>query len=89
MTSKHTPGPRTYSETAGDHDFLIYPESGGPDVALVRDFDKHNARLIAAAPELLAALPICFDFLDANYAVHDIPDVLYPVRAAIRKATEG
>lgn len=46
MTSKHTPGPRTYSETAGDHDFLIYPESGGPDVALVRDFDKHNARRI-------------------------------------------
>lgn len=50
-----TPGPWTYKATAGDHDFSVYPESTGRDVALVRDFNEANARLIAAAPELLEA----------------------------------
>lgn len=51
-----TPGPWMYQATAGNHDFLVYPESTGRDVALVRDFNEANARLIAAAPELLTAL---------------------------------
>jgi hypothetical protein len=54
--SAHTPGPWTYQPTAGNHDFAAYPEATGRDVALVRDFNEANARLIAAAPELLGAL---------------------------------
>jgi N-acetylglucosamine-6-phosphate deacetylase len=54
--AQHTPGPWMYKATAGHHDFAIYPEATGRDLALVRDFDEANARLIAAAPELLGAL---------------------------------
>jgi hypothetical protein len=53
---QHTPGPWAYQATAGNHDFAIYPEATGRDLALVRDFNEANARLIAAAPDLLAAL---------------------------------
>jgi hypothetical protein len=69
MTTKkptHTPGPWSYSETrkkTRNHDRVI----DGPDgieVAYALDMNRHdmdaqvdaNARLIAAAPELLAAL---------------------------------
>jgi hypothetical protein len=56
-TSKHSPGPWTHHITAGDHDFLVYPENGRDTVALVYGGENEaNARLIAAAPELLAAL---------------------------------
>lgn len=50
----HTPGPWDYQATAGNHDFSVYGGETGRDIALVRDFDEANARLIAAAPDLLA-----------------------------------
>ena len=53
MSAQHTPGPWLSKATAGNHDFAIYPEATGRDVALVRDFHEANACLIAAAPELL------------------------------------
>ena len=50
----YTPGPWKYRGLAGDHDFEVYAEGGnGRGLALVRDFHEGNARLIAAAPELL------------------------------------
>ena len=55
MTS-HTPGPWLYQALAGNHDFAVYTEATGHDVALVRNFNEPNARLIAASPRLLAAL---------------------------------
>lgn len=51
-----TPGPWTYQATAGDHDYVVYSESTGRTVALVRDFNPANAALMAAAPELLEVL---------------------------------
>ncbi len=51
-TTTHTPGPWAYSPYAGQHDYGVYAEATGRDVALVRDFDEANARLIAAAPEM-------------------------------------
>lgn len=58
MSKSFTPGPWGYQPSGGHHDFLIYAEADtrGRDLALVRDFDEANARLIAAAPDLLAAL---------------------------------
>lgn len=56
MTTKATPAPWTYQPTAGNHDFSVYSEATGRTVALVRDFDEANARLIAAAPEMAAEL---------------------------------
>ncbi len=63
MTTKHTPGPWSYQATAGNHDFAVYPESTGRDIALVRDFNEPNARLIASAPELLEALELALEVL--------------------------
>lgn len=48
----HTPGNWTYQPTAGKHDFSVYSEATGRTIALVRDFDEANARLIAAAPRM-------------------------------------
>jgi len=89
--SEHTPGPWNYQATAGHHDFLVYRELTGRDVALVRDFDEGNAQLIAAAPDLLAALS------HLHHVIITAPDaetlagrlnsaVLDNARAAIAKA---
>jgi len=55
-----TPGPWGYSPTAGNHDFAVYSEAGGRgDVALVRDFNEANAKLIAHAwliPQMVAQI---------------------------------
>lgn len=88
---QHTPGPWLHQPTAGNHDFLVYDEKTGRDVALVRDFDKANARLIAAAPGLLEALTNAAAILNAvinNHAlgVEDIRDGLELALAAIAKA---
>jgi hypothetical protein len=51
-TTTPTPGPWLYQPSAGHHDYLIYAEATGRDVALVRDFNEANATLIAQAPVL-------------------------------------
>ncbi len=90
---KHTPGPWACTPTAGNHDFIIYSEStpASGDIALVRNFDEANARLISAAPELLDALQNACNVL-AGVATGDLktitPDspALAQCRAAITKA---
>lgn len=55
----HTKGPWMHANTAGNHQFAIYPEATGKDIALVYNRcqeSEANARLIASAPELLEAL---------------------------------
>lgn len=47
--SGHTPTPWEYRATAGDHDFAVYDEATGHDIALVRDFNEANAELIVRA----------------------------------------
>lgn len=55
----HTPGPWEVLPTNAKS-YVIAGDDGTYDVAIVRDIGKHNnaanARLIAAAPELLQAL---------------------------------
>jgi hypothetical protein len=73
------------------HDGQIYPEETGKTLALIPYFDKEdkeqeaNARLIAAAPELLTACLVASEELcfggDWNTAKRVIQD-------AINKATE-
>lgn len=50
---------------------------------------KEAIAMFEAAPDLLEALQRCSDFLEANYDTRDMPDILYPTRAAIAKATGG
>lgn len=52
MNATQTPGPWRYQPSAGNHDYLVYAEATGRDVAIVRDFNEADARLIAAAPAL-------------------------------------
>ena len=54
--NEHTPGPWNCQALAGEHDFAIYNAEDGSDIALARNFHEPNARLIAAAPDLLEAL---------------------------------
>lgn len=64
--AKHTPGPWKATETGG----IFSPEPHSSHVASVNQYPNGaesdaNARLIAAAPELLAALKSCADFMQA------------------------
>ena len=90
MSAAHTPGPWF---TSSRSDGGIGPKSNNEDqsfnivipVAYIEAFDwpgsfAHNARLIAAAPELLEAL---------QYAVKQVPELatVPGIAAAIAKAT--
>jgi hypothetical protein len=82
--TKHTPGPWTVRQSAAIDDvrgrwIASVAKSGWCDDA-ERDA---NAALIAAAPDLLAALIDAIDIINANCA----PRVAAAARAAIAKAT--
>lgn len=65
-----TPGQWIYNSTAGKHDFEVYPQDGpqaGRTVALVRDFNEANARVIAAAPELAALASKLAHYYDVHW----------------------
>ena len=89
--SKHTPGPWCAVE---DTIFKDYGDKAYP-VASVESWGEdtdHNARLIAAAPDLLEALkelvkstaPIC----DGSYG-DEMDNAFLRARAAIKKAEEN
>ena len=88
--SKHTPGPWRVVKDPTNLSLQVY----GQTLALFecwRRSDEQtelaNARLIAAAPELLEALCLAHDYLAGN-GWDDDPR-LYTIRAAIAKATGG
>jgi hypothetical protein len=70
---KHTPGP--WNEvTVGNQQRLIVSEANGTNVAV--SYDKKDARLIAAAPELLES---CKEWLDIWIYIRDTsPNVEIP-----------
>ena len=61
--TKHTPGPWIYSEVKGDH--VVHGPEGDCITWCngVRAPNAANARLIAAAPDLLAALRTMVDYM--------------------------
>ena len=70
MTTQHTPGTWNFHTTAGDHQFAIYSEADetGKDLALVynrNENSKADAKLMAAAPELLEALQAIVNKFDS------------------------
>ncbi|TFZ45654.1 hypothetical protein E5C33_09265 [Stenotrophomonas maltophilia] len=91
MSSKHTPGPWTYSH--GEHPNFFYIDSPSGDVVYVTaslqpDHVEANARLIAAAPELLQALQLVECVYRKNCVNEGEPSsVLDSMQAAIAKAT--
>lgn len=96
MNAKHTPGPWEYRPFEYDDWGVVRSADGLPVVQACvgrwsKDFDKHrvnktdpgeaNARLISAAPEMLAALEeIC------AMGYEDKPETWERVRNAIAKA---
>jgi hypothetical protein len=52
---KHTPGP-WYEANTGNHQGLVISESSSADVCVT--YDKQDAALIAAAPEMLEAIEL-------------------------------
>ena len=101
MSAKHTPGPwNIYDEPRG-YGFCVRTEPGGEIIADYSCFLKEveqparaNARLIAAAPDLLEALRLCMTFIvelaesgDAGFwDAEKTPEVI-AARAAIARAT--
>ncbi|HGP1135696.1 TPA: hypothetical protein ACLF0I_003535 [Pseudomonas aeruginosa] len=89
---KHTPGPweiERYSDgliqIVGDVRIVSDDEENVTTVVeAVARGDEANARLIAAAPELLEALQVCIQQITALCSADDVPD---QARAEIAKAT--
>jgi hypothetical protein len=95
MKAKHTEG------NWHSHDGQIYPQETGKTLALIPYFDKEseeqqaNAKLIAAAPELLEAAKKCWEWFILNHKSKKIPldggvgtpSFLELLRGAISSAT--
>jgi len=76
MTSKHTPGPWAMDEDKYGEEIDVYPLKDGPppmgrwaEICTVKDYESQdemraNARLIAAAPDLLEALKLACELLE-------------------------
>ena len=92
MKTQHTPGPWTHKATASlGPQYAVYGESDrtGRDVAVVYNNGNEaeaNARLIAAAPELLEALEKAADWLSRSTRIDD-REQAEDARFAARKAT--
>lgn len=90
-TTTHTPGPWTY-EPLSNEAFAIL----GPGRAYVGQVDaedgdglnEDDARLIAAAPDLLNVCRMAAENIEEGYP-HDASVILENLRAAIAKATGG
>ena len=92
MQTKHTPGPWNFAKSDIDGRYSIY--GNGPlaycgDTGAVNGDGEANARLIAAAPDLLVALKALVGEADLGEVDLDDDDraKLEQARAAIAKAT--
>ena len=66
MNIKHTPGPWELRQSSRGYWFIDH-EHGGESYTLTKLEDltsEADARLIAAAPDLHAALQLCYEYLD-------------------------
>ena len=103
MTEQHTPGPWTWPEGCTQIEALADPENSQTYYAPVAHMDVEwsaeamaaNARLIAAAPELLEALELidshltrCINFSGVNPELRErLEQQQHNARAAIAKVT--
>lgn len=78
---KHTPGP--WHVGIGNTNYCYFV---GDDPNLSAEETKANARLISAAPDLLAACEACMEFWDNDGPVWAGAEVVADMREAIRKA---
>ena len=83
----HTPGPWTIQEQADGH-LGIYQTHALVATIRHKPEESANARLIAAAPDLLAALEACLPIVDAHrrYALGEGDVTAMTARATIARA---
>lgn len=77
MKTTHTPGPWIARPTASlGPQFQVYPENDGHDIAIIYDHGnaEANARLIAAAPDLLATLQLDVIFHSRPFTKNSLAD---------------
>ncbi len=84
MTTQHTPGPWATRRNIVNDVYAIEAQDGS--AVCYGTVAEANAQLIAAAPDLLAALERCFEFLDTNFDELDMRDILEPAGEALTKA---
>jgi len=84
MNTEHTPGPWTVSKPSGNY---IDTPAGHSVAALTYSATLADAHLIAAAPDLLAALQEVLCDLDTLREPYRNEAICERVRAAIAKAT--
>lgn len=90
---EHAPAPWEYVPIERDEDDVVYnvasvrarPEGGQAITGVADVWEEANARLIAAAPELLEAATLAFANLEPAYSSDHL--VIRSLRAAIAKAT--
>ena len=87
----HTPGPWTIEGTRDSDEFWVVKDEG-PVCEISQTFgypdaDEANARLIAAAPDLLAALQE-WTSMAVNSGLEGCDEILEQAEAAIAKAEE-
>lgn len=100
--SAHTPGPLLVSEGAradGEFDYAVYVEINGKRQIVAEFFgtagygtkfdSKSNARLYAAAPDLLEALTRLLHQAEGRLDMSDDFRAIKAARAAIAKATSA
>lgn len=85
MSTTHTPGP-WHIQQVGTPGYFVINQAHGIPVPATGPKGEANARLMAAAPELAAALARAFEFLDTNFDEADMADILVPCREALRRA---
>lgn len=80
----HTPGPWHVVKIPGESRLRVHAETYDvADICHAGGADDANARLIAAAPDMLAA---CKDFLEACHKGKDLKPAMAQARKAIEKA---
>jgi len=84
MTSKHTPGPWIPVAVEGGWDGVAENENRNSVICALRLNNPANARLIAAAPDLLRVAELLVSWLDEEPGAHKLCDA---ARAAVAKAT--
>ena len=92
MKTKHTPGPWTYDGENGLFSVMSNNEDEYGDIARINEYHERtnmtaqaNAKLIAAAPELLEACVIALIHLETDEIEKGVQHTL---KLAIQKATQ-
>lgn len=92
MMAKHTPGPwvaEGFEQIAGNGQFYGGLIMGNDDVIVAQCVMPHNARLIAAAPELLEALKLFVSHPGVSQLCTRDSRMMTNALAAIAKATRS